>query len=272
MKNILKPSHLPDIGANLTDSMFRGIYGGTVKHPDDFDHILTRSWTTGVEKIIITVGTLTEIDEAVALTKTCPDRLYTTLGVHPTRCGEFESDPENYFQRMCDSLDKHKDRIVALGELGLDYDRLQFCDKDTQRKYFEKQLLLCSKYDLPLFLHSRNAHEDFVTILRRNMDKIKRFGVVHSFDGTWDEAEELIALGFSIGINGCSLKTEANLDVVKRIPIAKLMIETDAPWCGIRPSHAGSKLVATKFATVKKKDKWTKDSLIDGRNEPCQIM
>lgn len=252
--------------------MFRGVYGGTTKHPDDFDQILSRSWESGLEKIIITVGTLSEIDEAVELTKTCPSKLYTTLGVHPTRCGEFVADPETYFQGLCNKLDQHKDQIVALGELGLDYDRLHFCEKDVQKKYFERQLDLCSKFNLPLFLHSRNAHEDFIEILRRNMDKIKRFGVVHSFDGTWDQAEELIKLGFSIGINGCSLKTEENLEVAKRIPTDKLMIETDAPWCGIRPSHAGSKLMSTKFPTVKKKDKWTKDSLIDGRNEPCQIM
>lgn len=254
--------------------MFRGVYGGTTKHPDDFNQILTRSWDTGLQKIIITVGTLAEIEEAVTLTKTCPDKLYTTLGVHPTRCGEFDSadNPEAHFQRLCESLDQHREHIVALGELGLDYDRLHFCDKDTQRKYFEKQLDLCSRYDLPLFLHSRNCHGDFVEILGRNLDKIKRFGVVHSFTGSWEEADELIRLGFSIGINGCSVKTAENLEMAKRIPGDKLMLETDAPWCGIRPSHAGAKFVETKLATVKRKEKWTKDSLIDGRNEPCQIV
>lgn len=255
--------------------MFRGVYGGTTKHPDDFEQILERSWAAGLQRIIITVGTLTEIEEAVQLVKAYPEKLFTTLGVHPTRCNEFVADgrdPDDYFKEMCRSIDQHKNQIVALGELGLDYDRLHFCDKETQRKYFEKQLDLCEKYDLPLFLHSRNCHSDFVGILRRNMDKIKRLGVVHSFTGGWDEAEELLALGFSIGINGCSLKTEENLEVAKRIPIDRLMIETDAPWCGIRPSHAGSKLVETKFPTVKKKEKWTKESLIDGRNEPCQIV
>lgn len=255
--------------------MFRGVYGGTTKHPDDFPEILSRSWETGLEKIIITVGTLSEIKEAVELAKTVPGKLYTTLGVHPTRCGEFEADgqdPEEYFQKLSDSLTEHKNHIVAIGELGLDYDRLHFCTENVQKKYFERQLDLCSKFDLPLFLHSRNCHEDFIEILRKNMNKIKRLGVVHSFTGPWKEAEELINLGFSIGINGCSLKTEENLETAKRIPIEKLMIETDAPWCGIRPSHAGSKFIETKFPTVKKKEKWTKESLIDGRNEPCQIV
>lgn len=274
-----RPLHpcVSDIGANLTDPMFRGVYAGTEKHPDDYDQVLSRSWDTGLAKIIITVGTLSELEEAVELAKAkaYPDRLYTTLGVHPTRCGEFVADgkdPDTHFQQLCEGLEKHKEHIVALGELGLDYDRLHFCQKDVQKKYFEKQLELCSRFDLPLFLHHRNCHDDFMDILRRNMDKIRRFGVVHSFTGPWQEAEALINLGFSIGINGCSLKTEENLEMVKRIPSDKLMIETDAPWCGIRPSHAGAKRVETKFPTVKKKEKWSKDALIDGRNEPCQIV
>lgn len=255
--------------------MFRGVYGGSNKHPDDYAQVLQRSFDTGLDKIIITVGTLSEIDEAVELTKAHPERLFTTLGVHPTRCNEFEKDgidPDTYYQNMCQKLEEHKEHIVALGELGLDYDRLHFCEKDVQKKYFEKQLDLCSKFDLPLFLHSRNCHEDFIDILRSNMDKIKRFGVVHSFTGPWEEAEQLVNLGFSIGINGCSLKTEENLEMAKRIPMDKLMIETDAPWCGIRPSHAGSKFIQTKFPTVKKKDKWSPEVMIDGRNEPCQIV
>lgn len=251
--------------------MFRGIYGGTRKHEDDLELVLKRSVL--LDKIIITVGTVKELDEAISVTK-LDSRLFITLGVHPTRCNEFEeNDPEVYFNDLCSSLENHKDKIVALGEMGLDYDRLHFCEKDVQKKYFEKQLKkLCPKFNLPLFLHSRNAHRDFYDILERNMDKVKSGGVIHSFTGTFEEAEELIKLGFFIGLNGCSLKSEENLEVVKKLPANKIMIETDAPWCGIRSSHAGFKFIKTKFPTVKKKEKWNKDFLIDGRNEPCQIL
>jgi TatD DNase family protein len=141
-------------------------------------------------------------------------------------------------------------------------------------RFFEKQLDLVDKYDLPLFLHCRSAHDDFIKIIEDNKAKIRRGGVVHTFDGTLEQAKKLIALGFHLGINGCSLKNEANLEVVKAIPNDKIMIETDAPWCEIRQTHASFKHVNTKFETVKKqqKQKWQKDVLVVGRNEPCTIV
>jgi TatD DNase family protein len=135
-------------------------------------------------------------------------------------------------------------------------------------------LELADKYELPLFLHCRNAHDDFIKIVEANKDKIRRGGVVHTYDGTIENARRLIALGFHIGLNGCSLKNEANLEVVKQLPNDKIMLETDAPWCEIRSTHASSKFVKTKFETVKKqqKQKWQKDVLVVGRNEPCTIV
>ncbi|CAD7014293.1 putative deoxyribonuclease TATDN1 [Ceratitis capitata] len=262
-----------DIGANLTDPMFRGVYGGKQKHTDDLDLILRRAWKQGVEKMIITVGTLNESDEALNLAKN-DDRLTITMGCHPTRCGEFLPDPQQYYEGLRRKIRENPDKIVAVGECGLDYDRLHFCEKDIQKEYFERQLSLASEFHLPLFLHCRNAHADFMEILERNREKLLDCGggVVHSFDGTLEEAERVIAYGgLYIGLNGCSLKTAENLEVVKRLPNECIMLETDCPWCGIRPSHAGAKFVQTKFPAVKKKEKWTAESLVDGRCEPCQI-
>lgn len=252
--------------------MFRGKYGGSEKHQDDIDLVLERAWNQGMEKMLITVGTLNEAEESLELANK-DKRLFITMGCHPTRCNDFLTNPEEYFNGLCKQIETHRNKIVAIGECGLDYDRLHFCEKDVQKKYFEKQLDLVDKYKLPLFLHCRNFHEDFMEILENNRGKIQNIGgVVHSFDGTLEEAQKVIDFGLYIGINGCSLKTEENLKVVKEIPNEKIMIETDCPWCGVRPSHAGSKLVETKFPTVKKKEKWTSSSLIDGRNEPCQIV
>ncbi|KAH8415937.1 hypothetical protein KR222_004327 [Zaprionus bogoriensis] len=263
-----------DIGANLTDPMFRGIYGGSTKHQADLQLVLERAWQQGLQRLIITSGCVSDVDEALQLTAK-DERLYTTVGVHPTRCSEFLSDPEQYYNELRARIKANPEKVVAVGECGLDYDRLHFCDKATQLQYFEQQLSLAEEFRLPLFLHMRNAHEDFMSVLQRNRAKLQACGggVVHSFTGSLEEAQSILAFDASlyIGINGCSLKTEENVEVVRQLPNERIMLETDCPWCGIRASHASSKHVTTKFPTVKKKEKWTAETLIDGRNEPCQI-
>ncbi len=183
-------------------------------------------------------------------------------------------------------------RAVAVGECGLDYDRLHFAPADVQRKYFAAQLDLAEQLALPLFLHSRNAHKDLVAIIKPRMPALEaaigkgRVGVVHSFDGTVEELEELVNMGLYIGINGCSLKTEENLAVAAKVPLDRLMLETDAPWCEPRPSHASSKHISAFKADPAhaelsslclpqqvKKDKWSaaQPSAVKSRNEPCAI-
>lgn len=177
------------------------------------------------------------------------DRLFMTMGCHPTRCNEFQADPDQYFSQLCTAIEENRSKIVAIGECGLDYDRLHFCTADVQKKYFERQLELVEKYKLPLFLHCRNSADDFYDIIQRNLTKVTNGGVVHSFDGSLEEAQKLIELGFYIGINGCSLKTEDQLKVVAAIPNDRILVETDCPWCAIRPSHAG-KLNSIEFLST----------------------
>lgn len=284
-----------DIGANLLDPMFQGLYRGKMKHPADLDAVLDRAGEAGVRRIIVTAGSLSETSaalelchhrEQVAYAKS--PRLFCTVGVHPTRCLEFEEHtdgPKAYMQSLrklaLDSLQTGEDSkassLVAVGEFGLDYDRLEFCSKQTQLIYFERQLQeLAKPLALPMFLHCRGegAAADLVEVLSRNSDCLlpTRPGVVHSFDGTVEEAKMFIGLGFHIGINGCSLKTARNLEVVRQLPLDRIHLETDAPWCGIRPSHAGAQFVSTRFPEVRKPDKWQQGSCVKGRCEPCHIV
>jgi TatD DNase family protein len=202
-----------------------------------------------------------------------------------------------------------RNHLVAFGEFGLDYDRLHYCSKAIQLHSFTTQLKVAAALEpqLPLFLHSRAAHADFVGLLKSTfgpqLEKLQKGGVVHSFTGTIEEAQELMDLGLYIGINGCSFKTVENCEVVRAISLDKMMIETDGPWCEVRPSHEGYKYLLEKkapaengaapdakqqqpqkskknqkkepdvperFKTVKK-EKWEEGAMVKGRNEPCSI-
>lgn len=260
-----------DIGANLTDSMYSGFYNGSKKHSPDLASVLKRAWDGGLDKIFITGGNVEESKKAIELCRQ-EDNLFSTVGCHPTRCSEFEKfgEPDDYLKSLENIIKEGGEKVVAVGECGLDYDRLKFCPKDIQKKYFEKQLDLVEATKLPLFLHCRNAFSDFISILNSNKERLHG-GVVHSFDGTLDEAMQIIELGYSIGINGCSLKKEENLEVVKNIPNDRLMLETDCPWCEVKPTHAGYKYIKTTFPTVKK-EKWLDGKMVKGRNEPVNII
>jgi len=259
--------------------MYDGEYNGKSKHPPDLEVVLDRAIGAGLSRIIITSGDLATFHQSVKMIEAFKDAgkyeslLYTTCGVHPTMAGEFESDgkdPKAHLQSLIDAALLHRSKIVAVGEFGLDYDRLHFCDKEKQLKYFELQFELVEKLRLPLFLHMRQCASDFVDIISRNRHRFST-GVIHSFTGTPTEAQQMLDLDLFIGINGCSLKTEENLEAVKSIPIDKMMIETDAPWCEIRPTHAGFKHVKTSFPSAKR-EKWSRTLCVKGRNEPCHIV
>ncbi|KAG1665063.1 hypothetical protein FOA52_012482 [Chlamydomonas sp. UWO 241] len=258
--------------------MYQGHYNDKEYHPPDLDTVLERAWAAGVAKIIVTAGSLKEAREALELVKR-DDRLFCTVGVHPTRCGEFDAHPggpEEYLAGLAAVVAEGvaAGKTVAIGECGLDYERLHFCDETTQTKYFEAQFSLAKASGLPMFLHLRgsSAVSPFVDIVARHAGDFPA-GVVHSFDGNADELVQVLALGqLSIGINGCSLKTVENLDVMAQVPVGRLMLETDCPWCEIRSTHAGKQYIKSAGVEARDRKKHDPTKMVKSRNEPCNMV
>ena len=231
--------------------------------------------------MMVTGSNLIESQNAIAIAKQYPSTCYATVGIHPCSTQDFDKHPDGPAALLAELKDlaiqaQASGQCVALGEIGLDYDRVFLSPAETQRLYFTSQLRLATSLSLPLFLHSRAAHSDFLSLLTPHLPSLPRRGLVHSFTGTLDEALSLIALGFHIGINGCSLKTAENLEVVRGIPLSHMQIETDGPWCEMRASHASSGYLKDwpgkeGMAKSVKKEKWVEGAMIKGRNEPCTI-
>ena len=265
-----------DIGLNLCDGMFQGKYNEKQRHEDDSVLVMERALSMGVKKFILTAGTVEDSRNTMTLvTELRPlgFDVVSTVGVHPTRCNEFIGQEDDVVRSLSELIEEgmRSRSVVAIGEAGLDYDRLHFCEKEQQMHGFLQQIDLAHKYNLPMFLHNRNTGGDFVRTVREHRNKIAAGGVVHSFDGSLEEMNELVDLGFYIGVNGCSLRQEANLEVAKQIPRDRLLLETDAPYCGVKKTHAGSKWLQTTFPT-KKKEKWEKGWMVKDRNEPCTMV
>jgi TatD DNase family protein len=273
-----------DIGANLLDERFTdGIYRGTYRHEPDLDLVLQRALDHGVKRILLTAGTVTESRRAVQAVrewrKTYPAMHFScTVGVHPTRCQqEFvdkDVNPDEILQELLEiAQDGMTDQTcVAIGEIGLDYDRLEFCSKEIQQTYLVKQLeSLAKPTGLPLFLHNRSVGSDLYDILKQQYPSGR--GVVHSFDDTLELANKFIDdLGLYIGLNGCSLRSSESLAVVKELPLSNILLETDCPYCEIRKTHPGYQYIQTHLDDAKAEKKFERGKCVKSRQEPCHIV
>ncbi|KAJ7275206.1 Mg-dependent DNase [Mycena haematopus] len=272
-----------DIGVNLTDPVFRGNYHGKKKHDDDMNSMLERARKAGVKSMILTGTSLQESRDALHLAQELG--FFCTIGCHPTRVAEFEQykgGADAYLLALDNLIASNlhgKGRAVAIGECGLDYDRLRFSTPEVQQKHFRSQLSLAKKYHLPLFLHSRAAHADFVKILREEGFGVDggvavggKGGVVHSFTGSPEEVAEL-------AVNGCSLKTEENLHTANTIRSDRILLETDAPWCSMTGGHASKQHLTSLLPSLResyfppstKPENFSLGKPVKGRNEPSAV-
>lgn len=152
---------------------------------------------------------------------------YGTAGIHPHNADRAKQDDFKEMERMLSGNDK----IVAVGECGLDYDRM-FSTKENQVRCLEKQIVLAEKLNKPLFLHERSASDDFIGRFKRHADICKR-SVVHCFTGDKKTLDRYLSMGFSIGITGwiCDDRRGKELrEAVSLIPLDRILVETDAPY------------------------------------------
>jgi TatD DNase family protein len=298
-----------DIAVNLTDCVFHGIdWKGKRVHEDDFDLVMERAHAMGVTKMMVSGTSLDVSGAAIALCRQFPNRLYCTVGIHPAHSDDFidpsckpskvpktrktaeVSPPEivlddSYMARVSGQLKnlimQNRDVVAAVGETGLDYAELDpiLRTPSIQRAALNAQLQLANETRLPLFLHSRDCGMDFVVVLEEWLASLQMSswpwgGAVHSFNGSVEELQRIIAMGFHIGINA-SLFRDANLakSVLGNVPLPldRLIIETDSPWCDVRPTDWGAKFVRTLLPTRQKND-FVRGECVFRRNEPAHII
>jgi len=206
---------LCDIGANLAHGSF----------DHDRDAVLQRARDAGVERIVVTGSSADSSRKALALARATPG-LYATVGLHPHHASEYSAEDEALFR----DLAQHQE-VVALGECGLDYFR-NLSPHPDQRRAFTAQLKLAADAGKPVFLHQRDAHAEFLPILKEHRAQLAD-AVVHCFTDTEAALEQYLALECYVGITGwvCDERRgQALRGAVKQIPDDRLLVETDAPY------------------------------------------
>ncbi len=182
----------------------------------EIGNILSLAKNNGVDRIINAGYNTSSSKEVISLTKQF-DNMYGVIGIHP------ENVLEEVDLTIFNNIDK---KIVGIGEIGLDYHYTKET-RDKQIEMFEYQLDLAEKLNLPVVIHSRDATQDTIDILKRHHN----FGVIHSFSGSLEVAKEYIKMGFALGINGVVTFKNCNLkDTLKNIDINSIVLETDSPY------------------------------------------
>jgi TatD DNase family protein len=206
---------LIDIGINLAHDSYAA----------DREAVIARAHAAGVTQMLVTGSTLASSRQAIELARAHPGRLFATAGVHPHHASELDA------ERLAELAElTQQPQVVAVGECGLDYFR-NLAPRPAQQRAFHRQLELALRVGKPVFLHQRDAHEEFVAILREHGAHWR--GVAHCFTGNGAELECYLGLGLSIGITGwiCDERRGAHLAaLMPRVPAERLLLETDGPY------------------------------------------
>lgn len=214
----------------------------------DLDDVILECLNNGVNKIIVSGCDMASNKEVLELVSKY-DCIYGTLGFHPTELDDFK---DEYFDWLEDNINNRK--IVGVGEIGLDY-HYEDINRELQKMVFKRQLDIASRNGKPIVVHSRDAIGDTYNILK----DYKLRGSIHAFSGSVEMAQEFIKLGYMIGVGGVvTFKNAKNIkEVVKSVPLAYILLETDSPYLTPEPyrgevnSSKNIPLIANKIAELK---------------------
>ncbi|MBQ0017000.1 MAG: TatD family hydrolase [Clostridiales bacterium] len=230
-----------DTHAHLNDEVY-----------DDLDRIIGEMEADNLEKIVCASADFSGSKKAVEIANN-NDKIYAMIGLHPENAFEYNDEVEKFLIKESENK-----KVVAIGEIGLDYHYENF-DKELQQKVFLKQLEIAYKVKLPVVIHVRDAYEDILNIMKSHKELLKYGGVIHCFSGSVEVAREFIELGFKIAFGGVLTFKNAKkaVEVAEKIDIKHFVVETDCPWLcpepfrGQRNEPKNTNFVVQKLADIK---------------------
>lgn len=220
------------------------------KYDEDRDAVLSAMPEHNVGTIVNSAADWESVTEVVELAERYPF-IYAAVGLHPDEVGALNEERFAFLKEQC-----QKEKVVAVGEIGLDY----YWDNeshDVQKKWFIRQLNLARELDLPVVIHSRDAAADTLEVMKEHAQGLR--GVIHCFSYSKELANEYIKMGFYIGVGGVvTFKNSKKLkEIVTEIPLERILLETDSPYLaptpfrGKRNSSAYISYIAQEIAELK---------------------
>jgi TatD DNase family protein len=218
---------------------------------EDRQEVIGRALANGVTRIINIGFNRETIPTSLALAEQY-DFIYTAVGWHPTDAADMQPGDLEWIEELC----RHP-KVVAIGEIGLDY-YWDKSTKDIQLRIFRDQIRLARKVGKPIVIHNRDAHQDVVQVLREEK-AAEVGGVMHCYSGSWEIAKECLDMNFYISFGGPVTFKNAKQpkEVLEKVPLERLLIETDAPYLtphpfrGKRNESAYVRYVAEAAAEIK---------------------
>jgi len=201
-----------------------------------------------LKAVVTCCAHMRDFNKSLEIIKKYPNFVFLTAGFHPEYISEV---PENKINKYFEELAKNKKYLVGIGECGMDYHWVKEPEwREKQKELFVKHINLAKELNLPLVIHSRDAEKECLEILKEQ--KAKRV-LLHYFSDK-DLIPEVIETSYFVSVNTSVFRSKTTKKIIKKIPIEKLMTETDAPWLGFgkRNTPLSVKLVAEKIAEIKK--------------------